>query len=81
MGLVASTVGTGEAAHLASVGSATRVAVVVLIVVAICGGLWLLAKFALYQGILFRPAQGPTDGPGSLAQAPSSTELSDETGR
>lgn len=78
MGLVASTVGTGEAAHLASVGSATRVAVVV---VAICGGLWLLAKFALYQGILFRPAQGPTDGPGSLAQAPSSTELSDETGR
>ena len=51
MGLVASTVGTGEAAHLASVGSATRVAVVVLIVVAICGGLWLLAKFAAHQGI------------------------------
>ena len=77
--LVASSAGTGLAAHLAPAGHAIHITVVAVAYIGIYGVLW-LAKFALYQGILFRPAPPPTDGPSPLAQAHSLTELGDDTG-
>jgi putative flippase GtrA len=78
--LMLSSVVTGLAADLAPAGRAAHLAVVALAYIGTYGALW-LAKFALYQGILFRPAQGPTEIPVTGKQARSLAEQRDETGR
>jgi putative flippase GtrA len=75
--LVLSSAATGAAAHLAPAGRAAHLAVVGLAYIGVYGALW-LAKFAIYQRVLFRPAQPDIKGAASGTQAPS---LIDQTGR
>lgn len=76
--LVLSGLGTAAAARLAPPGHTAHMVVVGVCYVGIYGSLW-LAKFVLYQGVLFRPAREPDTEKVATAGAESSSELTDVT--